>query len=85
MAAVAAHGRRRDWRNAVLGGLAVAAGKLAGHALRVRRTVPGVAGAAAVSVCAGGLAGHVFGHGLAPWTGGLVGGVFLLLLDRRLP
>jgi hypothetical protein len=77
-------GGRRDWRDALWGGLATAAGRVTGRALRLRRTVPGVAGAAAVSVCAGGLAGHVFGHGLSPWVGGLVGGVFLLLLDRRL-
>jgi hypothetical protein len=83
VAAVAA-GRRRDWRDALWGGLATASGKVTGHALRVRRMFPGVAGAAAVSVCAGGLAGHVFGHGLSPWVGGLVGGVFLLLVDRRL-
>ena len=84
MAAVAA-GSRPDWRDAVFGRAAEVAGKLTGRALRLRRTVPGVAGAAAVSVCTGGLAGHVFGHGLTPWAGGVVGGVFLLLLDRRLP
>ena len=83
MVAVAA-GRRTDWRDAVFGRAAEVAGKLTGRALQLRRTVPGVAGAAAVSVCTGGLAGHVFGHGLTPWVGGVVGGVFLLVLDRRL-
>lgn len=67
------------------GVLASAAGAVSGRLLAVRRLVPGVAGAAAVSVCAGELAGHVFGHGLAPWVAGLVGGVFALALDRRLP
>jgi hypothetical protein len=81
--AVAA-GRRPGWRDALLGALATAAGKVTGRALRIAPTVPGVAGAAALSVCTGGLAGHVFGHGLTPWVAGLVGGVFLLLLDRRL-
>lgn len=83
MTAVTA-GRRRDWRDALFAGVAEVAGKVAGRVLSVLPTVPGLGGAAMVSVCAGGLAGHVFGHGLSPWVGGLTGGVFLLLLDRRL-
>lgn len=61
-----------------------AAGWVAGKALRVAPTVPGVAGAALVSLGAGEVTGHVFGHGLAPWVAAVAGGVFLLLLDRRI-
>jgi hypothetical protein len=63
----------------------VGAGKVAGRVLRVAPTVPGLAGAALVSACGGEVTGHVFGHGLAPWVAGLAGGMFLLLLDRRIP
>jgi hypothetical protein len=68
-----------------LAGRAVtAAGWVAGRVLRVAPTVPGVAGAGLVSLGAGEVTGHVFGHGLAPWVAAAVGGVFLLLLDRRI-
>lgn len=64
----------------LLGAAAVAAG----HVLRVsrvplrrgRQAVAGVAGAAAIALGAGELAGHVFGHGIAPWATLLVAGVF---------
>lgn len=75
------------WRKAaaqVSGAVADVSGWLAGRVLAVVPSLPGVAGAAAVSVCAGFAASHVFGHGLAPWVGGLVGGVFALALDRRM-
>lgn len=67
------------------GALASAAGWLSGRVLSVRHLVPGVGGAVMVSAGAGEVTGHVFGHGLAPWAGILVAGVFALALDRRLP
>ena len=61
----------------------------AGTALRGWRIVPGVAGAAAVSVAIGELTGHLFGHGLTPWVALLAGGAFALLfgteVNRRPP
>lgn len=92
MAAIAAGAagtaRRRvlaDAANAVLGAVATAAGWVSGRVLRVAPSLPGVAGAAGVSAGAGFLASHIWGHGLAPWVGLTVGGVFALALDRRLP
>ncbi len=72
-------------RARVLAAVATVAGSVTGRALRVAPTVPGLAGAAAVSVCTGEVASHVFGHGLAPWIGGLLGGLFLLVIDKRIP
>src|SRR5262249_61388126 len=54
--------------------LASAAGTLVRW--RVHRMLPGLAAAAAVSVAAGELASHLFGHGLAPWVGLLAAGAF---------
>ena len=55
---------------------------IAGTLVRVLRplgrVLPGVAGAAAVAVGLGQVAGHVFGHGLALWAGLAVGGGFAL-------
>ena len=83
-----ARGRASGRSSAGLGRLAGrvvdVAGVVTGRVLAALPSVPGLAGAGAVAVCAGEVTGHVFGHGLAPWVGGLVGGVFLLLLDRRL-
>lgn len=76
-------GLRAAW-DAVAGRAADLVGHATGRVLAWSRTVPGIGGAAGLSVCAGELAGHVFGHGVAPWAGGLVGSVFLLMLDRRL-
>lgn len=51
----------------------------AGTAVRVgRQVLPGVAGAAAVSVGLGELAGHLWGHGIAPWVALPLGGMFAL-------
>lgn len=77
--------RRLRPAGAAAGPLADAAGWTAGRVLALLPLVPGVGGAAMISVCAGEFAGHVFGHGLTPWVAGLVGGVFALLLDRRIP
>ena len=44
----------------------------------------GPAAAAAVSVGAGELAGHVFGRGVAPWVALLLGGGFGLWMAREL-
>lgn len=60
------------------------AGTVLGRILSLVPLVPGVGGAAMVSVGAGEFAGHVFGHGLAPWVALAVGGMFALLLDRRI-
>jgi len=70
--------------NRLAGRVAEAAGKLAGRVLRAAPAVPGLAGAGLVALGAGEVAGHVFGHGLAPWVASVTGGVFLLLLDRRI-
>ena len=83
MAAVS-HARAGSAWPRVAGRAAELAGKATGRVMALLPTVPGLAGAAMASVCTGELAGHVFGHGLAPWVAGLVGSVFLLLLDRRL-
>ena len=61
------------------------AGRVTGRALGFRRAVPGLAGAAGLSVAVGEVASHVFGHGLAPWVGLGAGSVFALLADRRIP
>jgi hypothetical protein len=61
-----------------------AAGAAIGHVLSVRHLVPGIAGAAAVSLGLGEVAGHVFGHGLTPWVAVTLAGLFALALDRRL-
>jgi hypothetical protein len=62
-----------------------AAGHAVGRVLSLLPLLPGIGGAAMVSVGSGELAGHVFGHGLAPWVALGVGGVFALLLDRKIP
>jgi hypothetical protein len=72
--------------------LKIRAAKWAGTALRVGgrpavtlgRMVPGVAGAAAISVGAGVIVGHVFGHGLALWVGLVVGGVFAVRIGAEI-
>jgi len=64
--------------------LVTAAGTVTGRVLRVVPSVPGVAGAVGVSAGAGEVIGHTAGHGLAPWVAIMVGGVFALMLDRRL-
>jgi hypothetical protein len=51
---------------------------------RVHRALPGLAGAAAVSVGAGELAGHIFGRGLAPWVTLGVGGMFALWIGAAI-
>jgi len=71
--------------------LKIRAAKWAGTVLRVGRRpvatlgrmLPGVAGAAAIAVGSGELAGHVFGRGLALWVGLVVGGVFLVRIGAE--
>jgi hypothetical protein len=62
--------------------LAIRAAKVAGTVVRIvrgpGRALPGIAGAAAVSVGLGEVAGHVFGHHLAPWVALLTAGVLLM-------
>lgn len=65
------------------GPLADVAGWSAGRVLSLLPTVPGVAGAVMVSLGLGELAGHVFGHGLAPWVGIVVGGAFALWIGSE--
>lgn len=77
--------RRRLRVRDAAGPLADAAGWTVGRALSLLPLLPGTAGAAMISVGSGEFAGHVFGHGLAPWVAVTVGGVFALLLDRRIP
>lgn len=76
--------RRHLAADGVAGMLASAAGWVTGRVLASLPAVPGVGGAAAVSVGLGELAGHVFGHGLTPWVAITVGGVFALVLDRQI-
>lgn len=75
--------RLRDWLAPTP--LPEAAGHVVGFALALLPLLPGVGGAAMISVGSGEFAGHVFGHGLAPWVAVAVGGVFALLLDRKIP
>jgi hypothetical protein len=83
VASLAAHGRPGRLSRA-LDVLADVAGRVTGRVLAVAPSVPGLAGAVMVSAAAGEVASHVFGHGLAPWVGIGVGGVFGLLWDRRI-
>jgi hypothetical protein len=61
---------------------AVRAAVIAGTVVRIMRPLgrilPGLVGAAAVSVGLGQVAGSVFRHGLALWVGLVVGGCFAL-------
>ena len=76
--------RRHLRADGAAGALASAAGWVTGRVLAVRHLVPGIGGALMVSLGAGGFAGHVFGHGLTPWVAVTVGGVFALVLDRKI-
>jgi hypothetical protein len=84
VAAVTMPVRWRARSSSAAGSLAELAGRATGRVLSLLPAVPGVAGAAMVSLAAGEFAGHVFGHGLTPWVAVGVGGVFALLLDRRI-
>lgn len=75
--------RRRLSLSSVAGPLADVAGWSVGRVLSLLPTVPGVAGAAMVSLGLGELAGHVFGHGLAPWVAITAGGAFALWLGSE--
>jgi hypothetical protein len=77
--------RRRLRASAAVGGATDAAGKSVGRVLSLLPLLPGLGGAAMISLGAGEFAGHVFGHGLVPWVALLAAGVFALLLDRRIP
>jgi hypothetical protein len=81
--AVVSHARDPVWLRAS-GVLAAAAGKVTGRVLAALPVVPGIGGAVLVSLGLGEAAGHIFGHGLAPWTTIVIGGIFALLLDRRI-
>lgn len=70
--------------DALLGGVATAAGWVTGRALRTLPLAPAVYAAGAVSVGSGFFASHVFGHGLAPWVALTVSGIFALRLDWRI-
>lgn len=83
MAAVS-HARASSPLVRVAGIAATAAGWLTGRTILALPSVPGLAGAALVSLGAGEVASHVFGHGLAPWVTVLVAGGFGLLRDRRI-
>lgn len=68
--------------------LLIRAAKIAGTAVRIARgpgrALPGIAGAVAVAVGLGEVAGHVFGHHLAPWVALLTGGVLLMWVGHEL-
>lgn len=76
--------RRHFSADGIAGAVASAAGWVSGRLLASGRSLPSLTGAALVSACTGGIAGHVFGHGLTPWVGGLVGGLFLLWIGTEL-
>lgn len=76
--------RRHLSGDGIAGAVASAAGWASGRVLASGRSLPSLAGAVLVSVCAGGFAGHVFGHGLTPWVAGVVGGVFLLWIGTEI-
>jgi hypothetical protein len=76
--------RRHVSASPLIAAAVTVAGFLTGLLLLVAPKLPGLAGAAVFSVAAGEIAGHVFGHGLTPWVALGVGGVFALLLDRRI-
>ena len=75
--------RARNARDAVLGRLAVAAGRLVNRARRSMPMWPGIAGAACISIGLGEVTGHIFGRGLAPWVALLAAGVFALWLGSE--
>jgi hypothetical protein len=64
--------------------LLLRAAKWAGLAVRAGRALFAPAAAAAISVGAGEMAGHVFGRGLAPWAGLTVAGGFGLWIAAEL-
>lgn len=76
--------RRHLSADGIAGAFAAAAGWVSGRCLSVRHLLPGIAGGMAVSLGAGEVCGHVFGHGLVPWVTVLTAGVFALALDKRL-
>jgi hypothetical protein len=80
---VALRRRLRDWLAPTP--IPEAAGHVIGRTLSLLPLVPGIGGAAMISLGTGEFAGHVFGHGLAPWVALAVGGVFALFLDRKIP
>lgn len=87
MVAAAMHRRtgRLAFRGAsIAAALAVAAGKVTGFAIRRSVLLPGLAGAAGFSLGLGGIAGHLFGHGLTPWVTLVVAGMFALRLDGQI-
>jgi len=79
--------KRRRWRRRLLrvaDTAATPAGTAVGRSLASLPLLPGILGAIGLSIAAGEIAGHVFGHGLAPWVGLAVSCMFGLLLDRKL-
>lgn len=77
-------GERREARRQLLPGLLGSLATAAGTAVRWSMSLPGLLGAAGMSVAAGEIIGHVFGHGLTPWVALAVGAGFALRLDWRL-
>lgn len=66
----------------------IRAAKVAGTAVRLARgpgrALPGIAGAAAVAVGLGEVAGHVFGHHLTPWVALLAAGALSMWVGHEL-
>jgi hypothetical protein len=64
----------------------VAAARWTGTAVRwgVHRSLPGMTGAACVSVAAGAIAGHIWHRGLWPWVSLAVAGAFALWIGREM-
>jgi hypothetical protein len=83
-AAVPARARFAEARQRLMIRVAVAAGTAVRVVRGPARSLPGLGGAAGFSVGVGEIAGHVFGHGLAPWVGLAVGSVFALWLGAEL-
>ena len=76
--------RREPRGSQMAAALIVGLGRVIGFANRYSGVLPGLAGAVALSVAVGEIAGHVFGHGLTPWVTLLIAGGFLLRLDGRI-
>jgi hypothetical protein len=74
--AVVSHAARSPWLPRLAGAAVDVAGKVTGRLLAVLPTIPGFAGAAMVSYGAATI--------YRP-AGVIAGGLFLLLLDRRIP
>jgi hypothetical protein len=78
--------RPPDWRTRLLLATVTAAGHawVFARSLRVRRAIPGYAGALLVSASIGGIVDYAL-PGIGWWVALLCAGLFCLAIDRRMP